>query len=861
MKGKNHRLMKTITHFSFVSFLLSFLFFNTTVAQNPSALYQNWVDAQVNDTEPILPTFSYAGYHYGERGLPLDAELPSTVFDVTKPPFNAVPNDNISDKAAIQSAIAAAEANGGGVVFFPPGRFIISDEADKNEVIYINRSNIVIKGSGSGPGGTELYQKAFSEETQPGNDWTVPYLFQFRPRNRGVQEIAKITADARRETFSVEVDDVSKLSVGKWVQLELNDNSPELIASELFPYTKDDLHQGNTTKIVTEGVLVKELHKIKTIEGNKVTFEEPLHKTIESKYNWVLNAYNIIEEVGMQDLKFTGGFIYKHLHHQAPQELFPGERVGGPNAFISSSGWSGVQFVNVVNGWLKNIEFSQMSQAAQFKLSGYCTALDIKYTGNPGHNFISTNSATGCFLGNVNDETVGVWHGSGLNSQSIGNVIWRNNNPTNGSSGMEVHASQPRSNLFDVCKGGFFFQMGGSTAALPNHLRHLVLWNFEGTSYQANDVKSWRPNNETQYSKFLMPIISGLKGFSMSSAPNQYQVNESPGRFVDEESLYEAQLKYRLGYLPSWINGETFNPFYPIFYYEDFGALNRGYSVQIVANPDSQDESNIGKRISDIPDSEDTNGKFTETRPANRIPSNGVRDQRALSIVGSSSNTNFGLEAWIVMETLDVSSNNPFITANDTYKYVSFWTEQRYANGGISALEVFVSTDYTDDVQTATWTNVTSSVGQIATSNQNAQTYLESLLDISAYNSPNFTLAFKYTSGNSAYSPTNRNGTFYISDVKFFVSSTTLSNVSFEVDNSIRIYPNPFTSELNVSNLHGRFTSMEIMDMFGREVLNISLLGLNSANMNGVLTTEASGIYFLRLRGKDGIETHKLMKR
>lgn len=835
------------------------MFFNTLEAQNPSALYQNWVDAQVNNTEPILPTFSYAGYHYGERGLPLDSELPTAIFDVTQPPFNAIPNDDISDKNAIKAAIAAAEANGGGVVFFPPGRFIISDESDKNEVIYIRKSNVVIKGSGSGLGGTELYQKVYSDETQPGNDWTVPYIFQFRPSNRGVQKIANITGDAVRETFSVEVDDVSRLSVGQWVQLELTDNSPDLVASELFPYTKNDLYQSNTTKIVTEGVLVKELHKIKSIDGMTVTFVEPLHKTIDSQYNWTLNAYNTIQEVGMQDLKFTGGFVYKHLHHQAPQELYPGEPVGGPHAFISSSGWSGVQFTNVVNGWLKNIEFSQMSQAAQFKLSGYCTALDIKYTGNPGHNFISTNSATGCFLGNVNDETTGVWHGSGLNSQSIGNVIWRNTNPTNGNSGMEVHASQPRANLFDVCKGGFFFNMGGSTGALPNHLRHLVLWNFEGTSYQPTNVKSWRPNNETIYSKFLMPIISGLKGFTMSTAANQYQVNESPGKFVDEESLYEAQLAYRLGYLPTWINGEASNPFYPIFYYEDFGAENRGYTVQVVSNPDGQDVNNIGKRINDIPDALDSNGEFTEVRPTNRIPSNGLRDQRALSIIGTSANTNYELVAWVVMETLDITSSNPYI--NDDFKYVSFWTEQRYANGGISALEVFISTDYTNDVLTANWTNVTAQVEQIATSDKQGQTYLESLLDISDFFSSNFTLAFKYTSSNSAHSSTNRNGTFYISDVKYFVSSTTLSNVSFEIEKGIRVYPNPFSSELNISNLGGRFTAMELLDMYGRRVFASSLAGKSRINMVGSLGSETLGIYFLRLTSAEGVETHKLIKK
>nr|8JIY_A Chain A, DUF4955 domain-containing protein [Polaribacter haliotis] len=233
--------------------------------------------------------------------------------------------------------------------------------------------------------------------------------------------------------------------------------------------------------------------------------------------------------------------------------------------------------------------------------------------------------------------------------------------------------------------------------------------------------------------------------------------------------------------------GTLTNPFYPIFYYEDFGAVNQGYSVQIVKNTNSQNEAQIGKRVNDIPDAADSNNEFTEARPANRIPANSARNQKAIAIVGTSSNTNYELEAWVTMPIIDVSKNNQYINADDTFKYVSFWTEQRYANGGISSLEVFISTDYTNNVTTANWTNVTSNVNKIATSGQNPQTYVESLLDISSYTDTNFTLAFKYTSDNSTYSGSNRNGTFYISDVKYFVSDTTLSNTSFIIEDTIKL--------------------------------------------------------------------------
>ncbi|MGB0890928.1 MAG: DUF4955 domain-containing protein [Flavobacteriaceae bacterium] len=856
-------------YFKFLYTGVVLLFFIKMKAQNPSSLYQNWVDAQINNTTPILPTFSYAGYHNGEISLP--ASFSQQVFDVTN--YGAVANDNKSDKEAIKAAIAAAEvSNNGGVIFFPPGRFIVNDtnptEAgvvadDPTEVIRISKSNIVIKGSGSGVGGTELYQKSHTTHPEMATkDYLCPYLFLFwNGEDSANTFITNVTASADRESKTIQVANTSSISVGQWVELYIKDKNVNLLSEELAPFSTADFYQSENLKIVKNGVEVREIHKVVSKTANTITFKEPIHRAINATYDWKINNFKALEEVGIQDLKYTGGFIWNHLHHQAPQELYPGEGNSGPNAFLSSSGWSGVKFNHTVNSWISNVEFSAMSQAAIILFSSNVTAINNKYTGNPGHNFITTNSSSGCFLGRNDDLTTGVWHGSGVNGKSIGNVLWRNNHPKNGNSGIEMHASQPRSTLVDACTGGMFFHQGGAIQSLPNHLKNLVLWNFDGVSYSSSNVKSFRPNTETRYSKFIMPIISGLKGFTMSTNTNQYQVNESPGTHVDEESLYEAQLKYRLGTLPGWITGVETNPFYPIFYYEDFGAVNRGYSVYIDQNPDAQDENQLGKRISDIPDASDSNNKFTQPRPTNRIPANTERNQRALAIVGTSSNTNYKLETWVLMPTLNTSASNPYINSDDTYKYVSFWTEQRYANGGTSKLEVFVSTDYTNDVSSANWTNITSNVGQIATSGQNPQTYVESLIDISAYESSNFTLAFKYKSDNSAHSQTNRNGTFYISDVKYFVSSETLSNTTFELEKTINVYPNPFSSKIKIVNLQAKFEQAVLFDSLGRVVFSKSTKGSETITLNTKSKNLSKGIYFLKLLGVGVSKDFKMIKK
>jgi len=347
--------------------ILFFLISKNAVSQNSSVLYQNWVTSQVNNTAPTLPTFSYAGYHNGETGLP--TVFSQQIYDVTDALYGAVADDNISDKEAIKAAIAAAEANpNGGIIFFPPGRFIVNDADptefgivadDPAEVIRISKSNIVIKGSGSGTGGTELYQK--SHTTHPDmatSDWLCPYLFLFWNGEDFVNTfITNVTANADRETFTVQVTSTTNVSVGQWVELYVKNTDAAFVAEELLPFSTADFFEPENLKIVNNGVEVREIHKVVSKTSNTITFKEPIHRTINASYNWTVNSFKALEEVGIQDLKYTGGFIWDHLHHIAPQELYPGEGSSGPHSFLSSSGWSGIQFNHVVNSWISNVEF------------------------------------------------------------------------------------------------------------------------------------------------------------------------------------------------------------------------------------------------------------------------------------------------------------------------------------------------------------------------------------------------------------------------------------------------------------------------------------------------------------------------
>ena len=303
----------------------------------------------------------------------------------------------------------------------------------------------------------------------------------------------------------------------------------------------------------------------------------------------------------------------------------------------------------------------------------------------------------------------------------------------------------------------------------------------------------------------------------------------------------------------------VYNPFYPTFFYEDFRYNNgtRGYDVQIVKNTDGQLESNLGKTISNIADNTDSNNKFNESRPSVRIPNNTTRDQKAISIVGATSGQNYELEVWIPLTSIDLSSNNPYIDDSDSKKYITFWTQSRYANGGTSSLSALISTDYTNDVTTANWTDVTSQLGNIAKNDDtNNLIYLKSILDISDIDSDNFTLAFKYESNNSAYSLTNRNGTFYISDVHYFTSSEILSTQTVAKENPLIIYPNPTNSKINFK-LNIEATENILVKLYNSlgQVVHIQ----NTSNPIPVSDFK-KGVYFLTIQLSNGsIFTKKIM--
>jgi hypothetical protein len=487
----------------------------------PSKTWSQFRDATASGTEPILPRFSYAGYRNGEVQVPLAT---GTVFHVGD--YGAFPDDGLSDHTAIQSAIDAAEANAGGRIVFPAGRFLVNTDTDLRSQIKVRASHIVLQGAGSREGGTIIQQVNYMPPAVPENLWTSPYMFRFEPTSNSDPTLATIIADSERETFWITVDNSSKLTVGGHVKLVMTSTAavPDFIA----PYSVEP----SWTRLLETGIRVREKHTIAEIDGQRVRLGEPLHTEVTSRYGWTVSDFKHIESVGLEDISFHGSWKTPFVHHLDA---------------IHDGGWSLVNLYRVTDGWIRRCSFVDVNRAVSISNSAGVSVYHVTMAGNKGHSSIAVGDSYGVWVG-LSEDLAGHHHGPGSSARSTGTVYWRYDMQRG--QRIDAHGDQPYANLLDLVNGGILYGSGASIWNIPNHLKHYVLWNFKhGGPVSAYDF--WRPG-EFSRDRFVQPIIVGFHGDPVTFEKENLEVLESQGSPVEPASLFEAQLELRLGTLPGF---------------------------------------------------------------------------------------------------------------------------------------------------------------------------------------------------------------------------------------------------------------------------------------------------------------------
>ncbi len=483
--------------------------------------------------ENLLVDFSYAGYKRGEVSVPDVYKLGYPIFDITS--YGAVADDGKSDRAAFIAAVAAIKANGCGILYFPEGTFDLhsaSDQEDPSKSIFINCGNIVLKGEGRGK--SILRMEA---EMLPSNP-AVMYSSQVGiniKHNSTISYLAAVTSDAKKGSFSLWVDSTTDIAVGDWVCLYLADNSKSLVEERLGE-RYDNISP--TANIKSAGIQVWEYHQVKSISGNRVEFYEPLMYDVEKKWKWSICRFPHYEGVGIEDLTFKGHAKDNFIHH---------------GSWRDDGAYKPLSMMRLTDSWMRRVSFVDVSEALSVVNCANVSVYDVVIEGNVGHSAVRSQCSTRTFIGKVTDLTgggQGQYHSVGVSKPSIGAVLWRNE--WGSKSCFESHASQPRATLIDHCKGAFIqMHQGGDSEQLPNHMEDLTIWNFNATSASSKSPFTWWENNRSW--KFMPPLVVGIHGAKVTFDSSQMKYEESNGKAVLPESLYEAQLRRRLGTLPSWV--------------------------------------------------------------------------------------------------------------------------------------------------------------------------------------------------------------------------------------------------------------------------------------------------------------------
>lgn len=563
--------------------------------ENASQIYADFVSGLAAGQIPKLADYSYTGLNSQADVPPEINPSTHTFYDVTD--YGAIANDGLSDRSAIIATITAAENDGGpAVVFFPPGRFIARDNNDVNaSAIRIKEGDIVLKGSGMYSGGTEIIinSESISENA-----------FQFQPELqeanfRGAKTLTSLPSLPNRGAFEVEVDDTSQLKVGDIIRLAVVLPNTFAEFKEFFESLADD---GSITEYFEFGSGggkdwrsdFYSTHEIVAINGNMVRFKEP----IQAEYEFASETYmggpriaqifadgdKMMEHVGVEDIAFVSNFKDTFIH-------FFNRTVDGYN-FIGLD--------DVRESWVRRVRFESGTRSITWGENGKNNLVyDVLFEGNSGHYSITVNGNYYGLQASYLRENNANLHGFGATGSAFSTVYHR----CNQFGGPEGHGGYPHATLYDLNEGDLSLHRFGG--APPHMGKFTTFWNWNQSLFVPTNSGIRDPtagsnsatilesrNVDFWPDKIISPFIIGQYGESLTidNAYTDLEVYELGGQKAFEESLFETQLKRRLGTVPEWIIERSFT----------FEQITR-YTQVDIASPFNDTPYTVGDAISVTP--------------------------------------------------------------------------------------------------------------------------------------------------------------------------------------------------------------------------------------------------------------------
>jgi hypothetical protein len=525
-----------------------------------SSLYSTTWSPQGNFyTDKIIQDFSYAGYHRGEKQIPV---ITTNVKDVTVSPYFADKTGASDATAKIQKAIDDVSAAGGGVVYLPAGTYKVSPGSN-NYCLQIKTSNVVLRGAGQG----KTFILNTSYQMQNKSILKVQGSANWYGTETNKTLIAK---DLTGPTKDIPVKSSAGYVVGDIVILRNYIGDAWINEHKITQW----LGYGSSLKGLT---FCRQIMKVDPV-NNIITIDAPIRYSLLTRDNSaVYKISGMISEVGIESLSV--GNI------QNPSTTGWGEEdyTNSTKAAYNSHASYAVYVSSVNNGWVNNVGTFQPSgntSTAHLLSNGlllnYCKNTTVQncyfqrpqYGGGGGNGYMYRITGSENLMQLCTSEYTR--HGFVFSSMcTSGNVIHKCTDIKTGTAtgatgyyktsgnGSDHHMHFSVSNLIDQCttKDSYFaagFRDYGSTPIHGITAAHSVYWNMtgNGTTYsQVVHTQQGRYGYAIGTSGNASAVKTGelsMAGSSAITAPVDHVEGVGTGATLVPQSLYLDQVSKRL---------------------------------------------------------------------------------------------------------------------------------------------------------------------------------------------------------------------------------------------------------------------------------------------------------------------------
>jgi hypothetical protein len=423
------------------------------------------------DSKQYLPDFSYAGYREGEVALPEPAAT-HAIAD-----FGAVPDDGQDDTVAFQKALAAlARAQGTVVLTLAKGHYDLSD------VLFIERSDFVLRGVGSDAAGSVLtFHKALADLPRAPvirdienyliqNDkkvggkpfspfsWTGGLIWTRLP-TPAAKAVGAPAIEGLRGAHSLRMAHPPSRQAGLFELRWFNRFGSESPVLQHIFGLKGKL-PGERLADATAPLTTQTLTLLR-VEGDTLWFKEPLRHDVKPDWG---------AELAPAPVRLTGVGL-EHFRVELPSEPYAGHHLErGDNAFY---------LTDLRDGFVRDVTIQDSDSAILSDDCDHLTLASVHVAGRNGH--------YGIHLGDVDsvlardfDIEASLEHSLSFNTGARGSVFSRGSivDPR-----LDQHRGRNHQNLFDAISGlenadeSRLFEHGGADYWGPTHGAFNTFWN------------------------------------------------------------------------------------------------------------------------------------------------------------------------------------------------------------------------------------------------------------------------------------------------------------------------------------------------------------------------------------------------